>query len=455
MSKQYMQAWTTALSRPVSIQSLAVFRIVFGLLLVWDTWRFVAGDRITRYYVDPEFHFAYGLFGWVRPLPEPYIHLAWLSVGLCALLVAVGLFYRVAIVGLTVLFSYFFLLDKAQYLNHFYMVILFALILCVLPANRAFSLDAMFWPRIRRATVPYAAVFVLRAQLEIILVFAGLVKIAPDWLAGEPLGIWLREQAHLVPFGALFAYDGVILAGAWATVVLHIVGAPLLLWRRTRLPVFLLYCLFHASNAYFFNIGIFPWLTIGATLIVFAPDWPQRFARWLLARFEPVPPLPALAPAPGTPLPAFAVAALVVWLAVQVAVPLRFAGFSSDVAWTGDGHRFAWRMRLYDRAADGHFVVQTEDGSQRWTVDPRLYLTDRQAWAMLSRPDMIVQFAHHLDALWRQDGHGEVRVFALIEKSLNGRPPQPFVDPAVDLSAVRLEIFAPDPWVMRLRQRSL
>jgi hypothetical protein len=178
------------------------------------------------------------------------------------------------------------------------MVILFAVLLCVLPAHRAFSLDALIRPRLRSATVPYAAVFVLRVQVEIILIYAGIVKITEDWLKGEPLASGCAPRPTQVPMGALFAYDWVILAGAWGTILLHIVGAPLLLWERTRLPVFALYCVFHMANAYFFNIGIFPWLTIGATLILFAPDWPQRTARWLAGRFEALPP-PAPAPVRG------------------------------------------------------------------------------------------------------------------------------------------------------------
>ena len=46
---------------------------------------------------------------------------------------------RVAIVGLTVSFGYFFLLDKAEYLNHFYLVLLFLILLCMLPAHRCLS----------------------------------------------------------------------------------------------------------------------------------------------------------------------------------------------------------------------------------------------------------------------------------------------------------------------------
>ncbi|MEE4121111.1 MAG: HTTM domain-containing protein, partial [Paracoccaceae bacterium] len=129
-----------SLARPVPALSLAVFRIALGAMLVWDCWRFIKYDRVWRYWVAPEFHFTYPGFHWVHPLPEPWIHVAWLAMGLFALLVMLGLFYRVAIVALTVTFSYFFLLDKVEYLNHFYLVILFLILMCFLPAHRTMSL---------------------------------------------------------------------------------------------------------------------------------------------------------------------------------------------------------------------------------------------------------------------------------------------------------------------------
>jgi hypothetical protein len=445
----HIQTIRTRLGAPVSIQSLAVFRFLFGALMVWDVLRFVQYDRIHRYYVEPEFLFTYSGFSWVRPLPEPWIHAAWGLVGVFALMVALGLFYRVAIVGFTVLFAYFFLLDKAQYLNHFYLVLLFAVLLCFLPAHRAFSLDARLGLVPRTPHIPAVSVFLLRAQVEIVLIFAGLVKISEDWLKGEPLGLWLRAQADDIIFGGLFQHDWVILAGAWGAIVLHIVGAPLLLWQRTRMPVFLLYCVFHLLNAYFFNIGIFPWLTIAATLIFFPPDWPQRLARWSLARFEPVPPVRETPLPPGRPLALLPLAAVALWIAVQIAVPLRSLAFPTEVRWSGDGHRFAWRMRLYDRDAYGEFVVQDRDGTV-WIVDARDFLTVRQTATMLTRSDMILQFAQHLETVWRAEGHGDVAVYAHVWKSLNGRAYQPYVDSTVDLTEVRLALFRPDPWVLPL-----
>lgn len=445
-----LASFVDRLSQPVSVLSLVAFRIALGALLVWDWWRFVKYDRIFRYYVLPDFHFTYPGFGWVTPLPEPWIYLAWATVGASALLVMLGLFYRVSIIVLTLSFTYFFLLDQAEYLNHFYLIILFLILMCFLPANRAYSLDTWLWPKWRSETVPYASVFILRAQMEIMLVFAGLVKLTPDWLAGEPLGIWLRRQADLVPLGWLFHFDWVIIAGTWGTIVLHVVGAPLLLWRRTRLPVFIIYCIFHTANGYFFNIGIFPWVTIAATTIFFAPDWPRHVAQRIPGIVKHLPAQLAPSIPPSRTIPTIAMIGIALWLAVQIALPLRGLAFPTEVRWSGDGHQFSWRMRIFDREAVGRFYVAVPPDGPAWRVDPVDYLTPRQASKMLVRSDMVHQFAGHLERVWQAAGYGDVEVRAHILKSLNGRPRQPFIDPDVDMTEVRVNLFGPDDWVLPL-----
>jgi vitamin K-dependent gamma-carboxylase len=289
----------------------------------------------------------------------------------------VGLFYRVAIWGFVLVFGYFFLLDKAQYLNHNYMVLLYAILLGFAPANRAFSLDARWGfvtPTPMIARWPVAAV---RLQTEIILIYAGIVKITDDWLRGEPLGMWLRARADEVLFGPLFQYDWVILAG-------HLGDGGAACARRAAAPVeedaariFLIYCGFHVSNSILFNIGIFPWITIAVTLIFFEPDWPQRLARRVLGVFETLPPMPT-PPRVAVPRPGRAPVLLAVWFAVQLVVPQRQIFFPNLVGWTGDGHRFSWRMRIYDRDAEGVFTVVWPETGERLEIDPREVMSSRR-----------------------------------------------------------------------------
>jgi len=443
--------WTTRLAdwaaTPVSIQSLAAVRILFGAILVWDCYRYFKYDRIYRYYVEPDWTFPYFGLDVIRPLPEPFIYFAWGLVGVFAFLVMLGLFYRAAIWGFVLVFGYFFLLDKAQYLNHNYMVLLYAILLALAPANRAFSLDTRWGLVARSEWIPRWPVAAVKLQTEIILIYAGIVKITDDWLRGEPLGMWLRARSDEVLLGPLFQYDWVILAGAWGTVGLHVLGAPLLLWHRTRLGIFLIYCGFHVSNAILFNIGIFPWITIAITTIFFAPDWPQRLARRALGLFERLPPVPEVRP-PSVPRPGPALLLLLaLWFAAQIAVPQRQLFFPNLVGWTGDGHRFSWRMRIYDRDAEGVFTVVWPETGARLEIDPHDVMSSRQAHAILTRTDLIHDFARKLEERAIEAGAPDIEVYARIEKSLNGRPVQLYVDPGVDLTAIAYAWTRPDPWV--------
>lgn len=432
------------LAEPISIQSLVVVRVAFGLILLWDWWRYVRYDRIVRYYVESGTTFPF--IPGVQPLPEPWIHILWGGVGLFGLLVAAGAFYRVSIVALTGIFAYFFLLDRAQYLNHNYMVILFGVLLAMAPAHRAWSVDAWLRPDLRSATIPRWPVTAIKAQLEIILIFAGLVKITDDWLRGEPLRTWLSGREDEVFFGFLFQYDGAFAAAAIATILLHVLGAPLLLWHRTRLAVFCIYAVFHWSNAQLFNIGIFPWITLALTTIFFAPDWPSR----LVGR-----PAPSPVPRPGVrPIPTALVTFLAAWMAVQIALPLRQAVFPGLVGWTGEGHRFSWRMRIYDRDRRGHFRIISADGTEELILDPYDYFSARQARNILARPDIAVAFVRQMEANLAREGIVGVRIYAEVEVALNGRPYQPLYDPEIDLTQVNWDRLSASDWILPNRLRA-
>jgi vitamin K-dependent gamma-carboxylase len=133
-----------------------------------------------------------------------------------------------------------------------------------------------------------------------------------------------------------------------------------------------------------------------------------------------------------------------------VSKPLRHYFIPSKVHWTDEGHRFAWHMKLRDKRAEAAFFAADPATGRRWRIDPRDYVTSRQALKMATRPDMMVQFARHVAADHRRRGKGEVQVRARVHASLNGRPPQPLVDPTVDLAAQE-RLMGAAPWVLPLK----
>ena len=57
------------LFEPVDGASLAVFRMLFGAIMIWEVWRYFSNGWIERYSIEPSFHFTYYGFGWVQPWP--------------------------------------------------------------------------------------------------------------------------------------------------------------------------------------------------------------------------------------------------------------------------------------------------------------------------------------------------------------------------------------------------
>ena len=90
------------------------------------------------------------------------------------------------------------------------MLIILLFLLCISPANRSFSID-QFLLRTRDSThAPRIYLLLFKAQLEIILIYAGLVKLNSDWLQLEPLRTWLLTRRETLFFGELLQNDPVI-----------------------------------------------------------------------------------------------------------------------------------------------------------------------------------------------------------------------------------------------------
>jgi hypothetical protein len=97
-------------------------------------------------------------------------------------------------------------------------------------------------------------------------------------------------------------------------------------------------------------------------------------------------------------------------------------------------------------------VTDVGSGTQ-WLVEPSDYLTTRQMDDLAGRPDMILQFGHYLRDRWQASGYDQIEVRAQGLVSLNGRPPQPQVDPQVDLAALPRRAWPPASWIVPLLPR--
>jgi vitamin K-dependent gamma-carboxylase len=450
---------------PVDIASLAYFRIAFGAIMLVEVWRYFNYNWIARYFIVPQFHFSYWGFEWVRPWPAAGMYLHFYLLGALAICLMLGLWYRLASVLFFLGFTYIFLLEQARYLNHFYLIILLSFLLCILPVHRAFSIDALRNPSLRSDTAPAWALWLLRIQIGIPYFYGGIAKLNTDWLQGEPMRAWLASRASRPLLGPLFAQEWSGLLFSYAGLLTDLLIVPLLLWRRTRLIGLALALIFNITNAWLFSIGIFPWLMMAATLMFFPPEWPRRLLRLvqrqpapepteqsLLEPNEPPVAAPAAQPQPAARLSRaqrLTVGLLGLYLAVQLLVPFRHLLYPGDVHWNEQGHRFSWHMKLRSKSGRVTFYAFDPSSGRSWQVAHQVYLTSWQADEMETRPDMILQFSHFLANRLRSQGFDNLGIRVVSAVSLNGRRPQPLIEPSANL-AEKQQSLLPADWIVPL-----
>jgi len=423
---------------PVSSASLGALRVVYGATLLAAVVRFASRGWIDALYVRPAHLFPYWGFTWVPRPGATWLYALFATMGAAAVAVALGWRARAALAVFALCFTWVELLDRTSYLNHYYFVSLFTALLALLPVSARYALDARRDPSLARDTIPAWTLWVPRAQLALVYLFAGVAKLKGDWLLrAEPLRTWLLARSDTPLVGPLLATREAAYAMSWAGAAFDLTIPWLLLSRRTRVPAYLAVLGFHAATGMLFNIGMFPWVMVGATTVFFDPAWPERFFPPRAERRDE--------PAPAPPARALAVG-LAAYFALQALLPLRMYLYPGDPCWTEQGFRFAWHVMVMEKAGDVRFRVSDPRSGRRWSVEPGEFLTATQARVVAGTPDLILTAAHMVRDDFARRGVPGVRVYVDAWASLHGRPARRLVDPRVDLAREE-DTLRPYRWV--------
>lgn len=418
-------------TEPISAASLVVYRWAFGLLLAFGCVRFVAAGWIEELYVSPHLTLGYPGLEWIVPLPRLGMYAVFVSLTALALLVAAGVWMRGAALVFSLGFTYVELLDQTCYLNHYYLVSLLSVLLACLPIRRGIAVVPRYW------------LWILRAQVGIVYVFAGVAKLGSDWLLdAQPLSIWLSKM-ELPLVGDLLATPWLAYAASWFGALFDLTIVPLLAWRRSRPVAFAVLVGFHVVTWLMFPIGLFPWIMIANATLFFSPTWPlrRRFVKgWERTRRHDV--ITAMISARAR------FAAWLVYFALQLAIPIRHLAYPGNVLWTEEGLRFSWKVMIVEKAGIARFEVRDPATARTWIVYPREYLTARQEKQLSVQPELIRQFAHHLRRDFATRGWPAVEVRADVEVAMNGRRRRRLIDPRVDLAREPFS-WRPYTWILR------
>ncbi len=330
-----------------------------------------------------------------------------------------------------------FLLDKTNYLNHFYLISLLSFILIFIPAHKKYAIDALIFPSIKSNFVPKWSLFWLQCQLGLVYFFGGIAKLNSDWLLrGEPMRDWLSRKTDFSIIGQFFEQEWMVYFMSYSGLLLDLLIFPFLVWKRTRWFAFAVICCFHLMNANLFKIGIFPWFMILATAI-FLPLGEMFTKNTISSNYKKS---------------NFVIYGISIYLIIQLLLPLRHFLFKGNVNWTEEGHRFAWHMKLRDKEANARFFIIDKTTTTKVEIKPEEHLTKRQVRKMSGRPDMILQFAHYLRDKARKNGVENFAISAEVNCILNSRNPQLLIDKERDLSVVNYPFYATADWIVPLKE---
>lgn len=428
--------------KETSIAPLIVFRIIFGALMLFGISRFLYKGWVQQLYIDPQYYFGYLGFEWVKPLEGELMFLPFYLMIVASLCMILGLFYRFSATLFFLCFTYVELLDKSNYLNHYYFVSLVSFLMIWLPANRYLALDCLIFPKIKRKTTAQWHIGILKFQLAVVYIFAGIAKLNSDWLfEAQPLKIWLQAHHNIPFFGQFLKETWTAYLFSWFGCIYDLFIVFFLLSNRFRPFAYFFVVFFHFVTWYLFPIGVFPWVMIFSTLIFFSVNFHEKLLSFLSAIFkvkrkEEILQKPILKSKLVKGL-------LVVYILLQILIPFRYVLYPGDLFWNEEGFRFSWRVMLMHKEGYATFYLHDKKTGRESEIDNTKFLTKTQEDQMATQPDMILQYAQILKKHY--DGNTLVygkhsfeikdpAIYAKIYVSLNGRPSQLFVDKKHDLS---------------------
>jgi hypothetical protein len=460
-----IQKFKNWLSEPTDGHVLGLFRLVYGLFMIYNTYYYYEIKLIEKGLLAPKVLFKYDGLEWLHPLPAPMMYAILVTMGLAATLIAAGVLFRWACWIFAICLSFFFFQEKGYYNNHIYLFILLPPLLSATHADHFLSLRGKIDPLWRReggGKIPRWEQFIIQAQFVIVYFYGGIVKMKADWLVRKepvtslvgylPDGHWLAPLLRTDFSISLLTYGGFLLD----------ILAPLLLWQKgIRRWAIIPFVGFHLANSRIFtDIGIFPYVMLGALIIFYETNelpWLRRLAerrrpaadksKKQKQKSQPSESLKFSENLPPTPV--WVKNTLIGYFIFQLLFPFRGFFLPNQLDYTTIGNRFSWRMKADTRLAEEvKFFIQDPVSKQEAQVDIRSFINDMQMNALIHDPRAVADFARMLKKEAARQGLPNAMVRASIRLRYNGRPAQYFVKPDVDLASVTYSPFRKLDWVV-------
>ncbi|MEN1786307.1 MAG: HTTM domain-containing protein, partial [Bacteroidota bacterium] len=250
--------------------------------------------------------------------------------------------------------------------------------------------------------------------------------------------------------GALLGYREVHYAFSWFGAFYDLTIPFFLLYKPTRWIAFFFVVVFHIMTRVLFDIGMFPYIMIVASLLFFSGDVHHRILQRLASLFK-------INKKDFDNGLQFSLQSkfrkqviygtVTLFFAIQLLLPWRYLAYPGELFWTEEGYRFSWRVMLMEKAGYCQFKIVDGQSGKWFYVDNTDFLTPFQEKQMSFQPDFILEYAHYLKRHFEGQGHENIEIYVESYVTLNGRRSTTYIDPTVNLVDEK-ESFRHKKWII-------
>lgn len=423
---------------------LIVFRVIFGLVIAADAFGGMATGWTHRAFILPDFTFNFIGMDFLQIFVGEQMYILYTLFGIFGLMISFGAYYRFATFGAAILWSIIYFAQKTNYNNHYYLLMLLCWLMAFMPANKYFSYDVKRKAETQSISCPRWSILTFITLLLIVYTYASIAKIYPGWLAGEPMEIWFGGKKSYPIIGTLIQNETLQFIIAVGGILFDLLIIPMLLWKPTRWLGVAASVVFHLFNSIIFQIGTFPYLMLGSTVLFFEAEQVRK----LFFKSKPVFEIQNQNKIQSLHKNRLILGVISIFFAFQIFLPLRHHLYPGDVLWNEEGHRYAWRMMLRAKSGRVSFKVINNENGEEFKVNPTEYTTAKQAWSMAIHPDMLWQFVQILKKDYAKKGMANISIYADCKVKINKNPYKIFIDPEYDLAKAEWHRFKHSEWIL-------
>jgi vitamin K-dependent gamma-carboxylase len=429
--------------KPIDNSQIVLFRMLFGFLMVAESFGAIATGWVKKTLVDPQFTFSFFGFEWLQPLPGNGMYFYFILMGIVSLMVMLGYRYKLNILALAVLWSGAYFMQKTSYNNHYYLVMLMTWGMVFMNPHHYASFDVK---RIKTAThfCPNWNRLFFVILVLLVFTYGAIAKFYPGWWSGDFIKNSFSHKTNYWLIGPLLGKEWFQQFITFSGVIFDATIIPLLIWKRTRIFAFIGLVIFNIFNAAVFQIGIFPFTVIALTVFFFETKTIRKLF-FSKKQYTHVPVLDHQKQNNNT----FTFSILIIFFLLQFALPLRHHFIPGDVNWREEGHRMSWRMMLRTKRGAINLEAVNPKTQERFFIKKEKYLSKDQIKELATKPDFLYQFVQRLKKEYTKKGITDIEIYCKVSRvRLNGNKAKPLFKFDVDLAKVEWNYFGRNEWVL-------